>query len=589
MTWEAWLTLAVILTTVVLLVRDTVAPSLAVLGATIALMVAGVITPAEALAGFSNSAPITVAALFVVARAVEKTGALQPIVGAVLGSRGDGRAGMVRLLFPVAGASAFLNNTPIVAMFAPQVADWAERRGQPASWFLMPLSFATILGGMVTLIGTSTNLVISGLLEAAGYEPIGMFELTRVGLPIALVGIVVIVLLAPLLLPDRRMARQQFEEELREFSVHMRVSPNGPLVGRTIQEAGLRHLQGVFLVELERQGQLFAPVSPDTVLEADDRLMFVGRADMVVDLQSMRGLVSAEREHAVRLDGDHHRFFEAVVSEASPLAGKTLKETGFRSRYQAAVLAIHRAGARVNAKLGDVRLRAGDTLLLISDPDFQSRWRDRRDFLLVSSIAGTPPTSSRKALLVGAITLGIVLAAALGVMPILHAALVGAILLVLTGVLSADEARGAIDFDVIVLIAAAFGLGAAITSSGLAQTVATAMIDMFSPLGTVGVLLSVLLATILFTELITNNAAAVLVFPIAMATATTAGLDPRGVAVAVAIAASASFLTPIGYQTNTMVYGLGGYRFTDYARLGFILSIIVVLGILLLVPRFWPA
>lgn len=587
MDWEAWLTLVVVVTTVALLVRDVMAPSLAVLGATVTLMIAGVITPEQALAGFSNPAPITVAALFVVARAVEKTGALQPIVAAVLGTRGRGRSGLIRLLAPVAGASAFLNNTPIVAMLAPQVADWAERRGQPASWYLMPLSFAAILGGTITVIGTSTNLVVSGLLEAAGYEPIGMFEITRVGLPLTILGVAAMVVLAPIVLPDRRMARQQLETEMREFSVHMRVEPGGPLVGKTVMEAGLRHLQGVFLAQIERHGNLIAPVAPDTVLEADDLLMFVGRVDTVIDLQITRGLAYAEQKHAVRLDGDHHRFFEAVVSEAGPLAGKTLKEIGFRGRYQAAVLAIHRAGARVNAKLGDVRLKAGDTLLLVSDPEFVDRWRDRSDFLLVAAIAGDPPTRSRKAWLVGAITFGIVTVAGLGLLPILHSALLGVFALVAFRVLTPQEARSAVDFDVVVLIAGAFGIGAAMTSSGLAQSIASAMIDVFSPWGNVGVLVAIILATVLVTELVTNNAAAVIILPIAMAAATNIGADPRGVAIAVAVAASSSFLTPIGYQTNTMVYGLGGYRFTDYIRLGITLSVLAIVTIVLFAPVSW--
>jgi di/tricarboxylate transporter len=585
--WQAWLTLLVVVATVYLLARDLIAPSFAVLGATIALMVVGIITPAQALSGFSNPAPITVAALYVVARAVDKTGALQPLVTAVLGNRSRGRWGLLRLLVPTAGASAFLNNTPIVAMLAPQVAEWAERRGQPASWFLMPLSFAAILGGTITVIGTSTNLVVSGLLEATGQAPIGMFEITRVGLPVALGGLVLIAVLAPLVLPDRRTARQQFEAEMREFTVNMTVDPRGPLVGRTVTQAGLRSLQGVFLAEIERNGRLIAPVTPDTILEARDRLTFVGRSDMIIDLQLARGLVSAEQEHAVRLAGDHHRFFEAVVSEASALSGKTLRDVGFRDRYQAAVLAIHRAGARINAKLGEVRLKAGDTLLLVSDAGFRDRWRDRSDFLLVSMLDATPPMRTRKSWLVGAITAGIVLVAGTGLIPILDAALIGAVALVVLGVLTPAEARGAVDLDVIILIAAAFGLGEAIAASGLAQTIAQGIIHLFSPWGHLGVLVAIVVATALFTELVTNNAAAVLIFPIALAAATAVGIDARGVAIAVAVAASSSFLTPIGYQTNTMVYGPGGYRFTDYMRLGIALNVLVVLIIALTVPLFW--
>lgn len=588
MSAEAWLTLLVITLTAVGLARDTVAPAVAVVGATILLLVVGVITPQQALSGFSNPAPITVAALYVVARAVEKTGALQPLLTGTLGNGGSGRGSLARILIPTAGASAFLNNTPIVAMLAPQVADWAERRGRPASWYLMPISFAAMLGGTITLIGTSTNLLVSGLLEAAGHAPLGMFEITRVGLPIAVLGVALLILLAPVLLPDRRGVRQQLEEELREFVVHMEVEPGGALDGKTVEGGGLRHLQGVFLAEIDKGEQVIAPAAPTTVLQGGDRLTFVGRADLVVDLQTRRGLRSTEHRHLMESGGSDHTFFEAVASATSPLIGKTLKEVGFRERYQAAVLAIHRSGERVRAKLGEVPIHPGDTLVLLADPGFRARWRDRNDFLLVSHLGGSPPATSRQALVVALITLGIVVAAGAGLIPILNAALLGAVALVLLGILTPNEARSAIDFDVVIVIAAAFGLGAAMEVSGLAQVLSAAIVEPFSTLGPVGFLFAIALATALFTELITNNAAAVLLFPIATAAAAGAGLDPRPFAIVVAVAASASFLSPIGYQTNMMVYGPGGYRFTDYPRLGVPLNLLVLVLLVLLVPLFWP-
>ena len=283
MTWEAGLTLVVLGGLIFVLAKDLAGPAQTFVAAVVILLVVGVITPGQAFAGFSNPAPITVAALYVLARAVEKTGALQPLVNDVLGQRGYMRLPLLRLLFPTAAASAFLNNTPIVAMLVPQVSDWADRRGQSPSKYLMPLSFAAILGGMVTLIGTSTNLVISGLLEAAGHEPLGMFELTRVALPIALIGLIAVVAIAPRVLTDRRPARSDVSDNVREFVVGMTVEADGPLVGRRVRDAGLRHLQGVFLAELERGGEVIAPVGPDTVLSANDRLSFIGRADTVVD------------------------------------------------------------------------------------------------------------------------------------------------------------------------------------------------------------------------------------------------------------------------------------------------------------------
>ena len=588
MNWQAWFTLSVIAGTLFVLARNLMLPAVAFVGAIIVLLVAGVITPAQAFAGFSNPAPITVAALYVLARAVEKTSALQPIVSATLGRGGSVRGALVRLVFPTAAASAFLNNTPIVAMLIPQVTEWADRRGLSPSYFLMPLSFAAILGGVVTLIGTSTNLVISGLLEAAGHPPLGMFELTRIGLPIAVAGLLLMVMLAPGLLRERRSARQQAEADVREFMVSMEVATGGPLDGEDVEQAQLRDLQGVFLVEVERGGELIAPVTPMTVLKGGDRLIFVGRADTVVDLQMMRGLVSSEEPHLSDLDSPSHTFFEAVVGAASPLVGRTLKGADFRARYQAAVVAIHRAGGRVKKKLGQVKLRVGDTLLLIADSRFRDRWRDRNDFLLVSRLGGSPPGLARKAWVVGLVGATIVLGAGFGLMPILHLSLLGALVLMAVGILTPGEAKAAIDMEVILVIASAFGIAAALGSSGLAGSAAEVVANSFGRFGASGVIFGIVLMTIGLMSVVTNNAAAAMMFPIGMATAGELGIPVRTVAITIAVAASASFLTPIGYQTNLMVYGPGGYRFGDYARLGLPLVLVVIVGLVLLLPLLWP-
>lgn len=319
----------------------------------------------------------------------------------------------------------------------------------------------------------------------------------------------------------------------------------------------------------------------------EDRLTFVGKASQVMDLQRTRGLVSSEQKHVAQFDTTRHTFVAAVVGAASPLMGKTLKQLGFRGRYQAAVVAIHRSGQRVDAKLGEVRLKVGDTLLLLTDPGFRERWRDRNDFLLVAPLGGSPPGASRQAGLVGLVALGIILGAGSGLLPILQAALLGAVALVVLGVLTPGEARGALDLDVLLVIAGSFGLAAAMERSGLAGAVAALLTGAFAPLGAPGVVLGVVLATVVLTELVTNNAAAALMFPIALRAAADAGFAARPFAIAITIAASCSFLTPIGYQTNTMVYGPGGYRFGDYARLGLPLTVLVVATVVALVPVFW--
>jgi len=586
---DAWLTLAVLAGVLALLVRTRFSPALVIFGAIVTLLVLGVIDTAQALSGFSNPAPFTVAALYVVAAAVQKTGALTPLLQRTLGERGWVRRPLLRVLPPTAAASAFLNNTPIVAMLIPQVSSWAARRGVSVSKLLMPLSFAALLGGMTTLIGTSTNLVVAGQMDEAGLEPIGFFEIGAVGLPIAVVGIGMVVLLARHVLPARRSALVELQEEARRFTIEMVVTPGGPVDGQTVGQARLRNLSGVFLTSIDRGDTIIAPVSPETVLRGGNRLRFVGQVSTIVDLQTMRGLEPAELEHVLDLDSPQVAYYEVVLGSQFPGIGQTLAEFGFRERFQAAVLAIHRSGALVEGKLGGVPLRVGDTLLLVADPGFGERWHDKADFLLVAGMGGTPPHATSRAWVPLAVLAGVVGLAATGLVDILVAALVGAVVLVASGVLTPLEARRSVDIEVIVVIASAFGIAAAMSSSGLAGTIADGLVGAFDWAGPRGVLLGVVIATLVLTETITNNAAALLMFPVAVATAAAGGLDPRGAAIAVAVAASASFLTPIGYQTNTMVYGPGGYRFGDYARLGLPLTVVVVGVLVVLVPIIWPA
>jgi di/tricarboxylate transporter len=451
----------------------------------------------------------------------------------------------------------------------------------------MPLSFASILGGVVTVIGTSTTIVVSGLLEAHGMPAIGMFEISRIGLPLAVAGILLLLLLAPVLLPARRGSLREFEEEYKEYTVNMVVTPGGPFDGKALGESKLMHLDGVFLAEVRRGDGIVALASPQTHLQGGDLLTFAARSDLVFDLEQLSGLESAEAEHTMEVREPGHTYFEVVVGADSPLAGRSLSEIGFRQEYRAVVLALHRSGERYRGKLAEVPLRVGDTLILLAGPRFRTLWRHRRDFLVISHLGGTPPASTKEAFLVFGVLIGIVVLAATGVLPILQGSLLGAFLLVATRVMTPREALEAVDLGVIFLIAGAFGIGAAMEGSGLGNIIAQGVMGLVGGFGAKGALLGVLLTTIILTEIITNNAAAVLVFPIALATASGLGLDPRPFAMAIAVGASASFLTPIGYQTNTMVYGPGGYRFGDYSRLGLPLTVLVVVLVLWLVPVFW--
>lgn len=581
MSWEAWLTLAVVAVAVVLLARDLVAPAVTFMGAVVILLVAGVVTPGQAFQGFANPAPITVAALYVLARAVERTGALQPIVRATLGAGRSVRFALLRLTVPVAAASAFLNNTPIIAMLAPQVDEWADRRGDSASRYLMPLSFAAILGGMTTLIGTSTNLVVSGLLETEGYEPFTMFELTRIALPIALVGLAINAFAAPNLLPDRLPPRQEARSGGRSFSVRMIVEPGGPLDGHSVSHAQQLLPEDARIVYFERDAEGAGQIAPDKVLKGGDFLTLLGDTEAVLGLHDISGLASAQQPHLpYEFRSPRHACFEAVVATESPLVGHTLVDVSFLARYQATVLAIHRSGEPVRGHLARTPLKPGDTLLVIADRGFGERWRDRDDFALMSLLGAPSPEPTRNAWIVLAIGAAIVLGAALDILPILHFSLLGALALVGLGILTPNEAKDSIDFDVIVVIGAAFGLAAAVEFSGLGGAAAKVVADGFGRFGAQGAMAGIVILTVALSSIITNNAAAALVLPIAISTGAGFGIDVRTVAVAVALSASASFMTPVAYQTNLMVYGLGGYRFGDYARLGTPLTLVVLVVVL---------
>lgn len=584
---DAFLTSAIVVSALAALVVTRLPAEAVFVGALALLMTAGVLTPAEALAGFGNEAVATIAALYVVAGAMRDTGAVTWISTRLLGRPGTVTAAQARLMAPVALVSAFLNNTPVVAIMIPAVSEWARRHRISASKLMLPLSYAAIFGGSLTIIGTSTNLVVNGLLSVAGERPLAFFEIARVGLPTALVGVTATIVLARWLLPARKSAMERLADP-REYSVEMTVDPGGPLVGKTVEEAGLRHLGHVYLIEVDRAGMPYPAVPPTFVLGASDRLVFVGVVDSVVELQRMPGLLPAAGQ-VFKLDGrrDRRILVEAVVSEASPVAGRSIREGRFRTHYGAAVVAVARNAERLRQKVGDVVLRPGDTLLLEADPEFVARQRNQRDFYLVSPVPDSSPPRFDRIGWATAVLAAIVVAAAFGWLPMVTAALLGAGAMLLTRSTTLAAARRSVNGSVLLVIGAAFGLGRALEVTGVADAVATGLVAVAgtSPMAN---LVALYLVTATFTGLITNNAAAVLMFPIAQAMAHATGTSVTPFAVTVMMAASASFATPVGYQTNLMVMGPGGYRFGDYLRLGLPLTLLTGLVTLAVVPWAWP-
>ncbi len=570
---EAWVTLGVLVAAFAALISHRLSPPVGIVGALLALYFLGIIDATQAFGGFAEPAPITIAALYVVAAGVERTGALSSLVRRVLGGVGDS-SGFVRLLAVAGGLSTVMANTPIVAMLINPVVTWSERRKAPASRYLIPLSYVSILGGMLTLIGTSTNLIGSGLVADAGLEAFSFFEPALIGGPVALIGFAVVALVGPRVLPDR--GERAGDDIAAPFTISMIVESGGALDGTSVLDGELRDLPGVYLVAVERHGEVTAPVSPDFVLVGGDTLTFAGRVSEVVDLGTRPGLRPDEEKHLDALAGTQHAWYEAVIGATSPLVGRSLKEVGFRSRFQAAVVALHRSGVGLDRRLGDVQLQVGDSLLLVSDLDFAHRWRGRGDFLLIEQRSEAPPTSGSKAGIALVILGTLAALPLLGITDVLTASLVAAVAMVITGVLTPRQARDGVDSNVVIMIGAALGVGAAVRTTGLAAEMADLIVGPAEALGPWWVAAGLVLVTLALTELVTNAAAVAIVIPIALDVAVSLDADPRRFALGAVAAASASFLTPIGYQTNTMVYGPGRYRFSDYLKLGVPLTVVVV-------------
>ncbi len=562
----------------VILVKEIFEPELAIFSALLLLVVGNVIDVKEALVGFSNSGMLTVGILFVVADALKQTGMLNELGNFLLGKNQKGITGkLLRFLFPVSMLSAFFNNTPIVAMLIPTIHSWAKKHDYAVSKFLIPLSYAAILGGLCTLIGTSTSLVVHGLMIESGVRGMSFFEISRVGIPLAFIGLFMVATIGHRLLPDRKEPIIELGENTREFVIELKVESNYQHLGRTIEEAGLRHLKGLFLFQIERVKQVLAPVGPDETILLGDRLFFTGLPATIIELQKTSGLsiIKDSKFDLKNYDSDDLKTFEVVISPSSPLEGMNVRESNFRSRYNAVIIAIHRNGERIQKKIGDIVLRTGDTLLILAKHDFLQKWYNSKDFNLVSeseNIPSKPKSYGYFSLLVFVL---MIIAMATEIVPIVIATGLAAVILTFSGCISRNDAQKSIQWNVLLIIASAFGISKALDNSGVAHFLAERLIYLVGSIGAIGILAGVYFMTSFYTEIITNNAAAALVFPIAIATAHQAGLDPRPFAIAVAIGASSSFATPIGYQTNLMVYGPGGYKFSDFLKIGIPMNILI--------------
>ncbi len=560
------------------------------------LIVSGVVTPQEGVSGFSNSATITVASMFILSAALFKSGAVLGI-GNKMASlfKYNFWIGVIAMMIVVGMISAFINNTPVVAIFIPILVGAAAKSNHSLGKMLMPLSFASMFGGVCTLIGTSTNILVSGIAADHNLEPFSMFEMSKMGLVFFGTGLLYMLLIGIHLIPDRKSDSGLVQKfGLGDYLTEIILLEKAPSVGKTIANSPLVKKLEIDILEVNRAGTRYFMPGEDFILRQGDILKVRCNVEKIKTLKEREeiALKSDMKFADVDVESDKTTLVEAVIAPNSEFEGKTVKNINFRQRFGATVLAIRHRGEVMREKVANTVLRSGDTLLIEAHKDKmkylkQLELHGRNTFLIVSEV-GLPKFEKNKISLVVLTMLSIITLATLNILPIMVAALIGCIFLIITGCISMEEAYKAIDWKVIFLLAGAMSLGVAMDNSGAAILISGFLINIVGAWGPIAVVSILYLITSLITATMSNNASAVLLAPIAIAAAITMQVDPRPFLMAITFAASSSFMTPIGYQTNTMIYGTGNFKFHDFIRVGGPLNLLFWIIATFLIPVFFP-
>lgn len=574
MDFHQLLVLVVIVLLVFSLYKEWINPALSFFGAVVCLLLSGVLTPEDALKGLANQQIIIIFLLMLI------TSGLRSLFGGAFFSKLfkdtlSPRQFLVRMMVSVSSVSAFLNNTPIVAFMIPYVRDWADRNNQPSSKFLIPLSFATITGGMITVIGTSTNLILLGLITEYEQPVLAFTDFVFLGIAVTLITWAYFYFVGYRLLPSNTTKIENLKSHIKEYIIETEVFAASLLIGKTVKDAGLRNLKDLFLVEIIRGDQIISPVSPEEILKEGDNLFFSGNTESIYNLIKEDNGLKIPKEDKLASHGQFN-FMEAVIPANSDLIGVRIKDSDFRKKYQASIVALHRNGKRVSGKVGEMFLAGGDFLLLLAG-DRADRYFDEKNLFMISK--PIPVEKKRPWWLkgVGLLIFVTLLLGIMGVVPLFSACVLIMLTMVVSKVLDITEIKRQLDLNLLVVLVCSLALGVALVKSGAANTLATSLLSFTTGMGVVPVLSILFLVTALLTALITNAAAVSIMFPIAMSLSQLTGVESTPFFIAIAFAASGDFITPIGYQTNLMVYGPGGYTFKDFFKVGLLLAVLYMI------------
>ena len=592
MTAEIIIVLGLVVVAIVLFSTEKIPIDLTALLVMAFLMVSGIISVEEGVSGFSNDATVTIAALFVVSGALVRTGFAES-VGNLLVSffkRSGFWTGVLSMMVMIGIISAFINNTPVVAIFIPVMLRVADEINVSGSKLLMPLSFAAIFGGTCTLIGTSTNILVSSIVKSRGLEPFGMFEFTQLGIIFLLLGTTYMIFIGIRLIPERRKKEDLADSfGIREFISEIVILPGSSSAGKAIKDSPLVKDTGISIIEVHGEGKNVVLPRGDTVLNEGDVLVVTGDIETIKNLQE-RDEVAWKHEHKFTdadLATDDIVLIEAIISANSFLVGRSFKSTNFRNRYRGLAIGLRHGGKTITKKLGTTKLQAGDALLIEVKKENLAKFYESGDFVFINKI---PVKSYKKKMMIPTLlVLGAIIALpALEILPIVVTSVAGSVLLVLMGSINLEEAYKSIEWRVIFLLAGAITMGIALDRSGAAGLISDGLIYMTGGDNPYILVSLFYITTVILTAIMSNNATVALIIPIAIVTASNLGIDSRPLLIAVMFAASADFMTPIGYQTNTMIYSTGRYRFFDFVKVGGPLEFIFWLTATLLIPVFFP-